>query len=800
MELKPVIVPLLPMREEIVFPGTTVPFFVGRQASMDGLERAIAGDRVIFVVTQLDSSVENPEENDLFKIGVLGKVLQVMRLPNGTVKALFEGDQRGKLLATKLDEKEYLAQVQPVDEGAFEIDLVKLKTKAGMVLELFKNYVDQGKIKLSKEIIESLDQLEFQQVADQVSSLLDIPGDQKTLLLETLNPEIRLKQVLEILKDEMKIVQLEDKLKKEVIGQISDNKKEDFLQDQLRNIQKELGQLDDPKAEMDVLDKQIIEARMPEEVESEAKKELKKLRMMSPMSSEANVVRNYLDWLVSMPWQVRTEDNLDLEKAEKILNEDHYGLEKVKERIVEYLAVASLKGKLKGPILCLTGPPGVGKTSLAKSVARALGRNFVRISLGGVRDEAEIRGHRRTYIGAMPGKIIQSIKKAKSNNPVLLIDEIDKLYQSNISDPSAAMLEVLDPEQNSTFIDHYLDVEYTLADVLFICTANSVKNISGPLLDRMEVIHLSGYTELEKQHIATQFLTPRQRKFHGLNEKQLRFRKAAIEEITQCYTREAGVRNLEREIGKVCRKIVTRLVRCKEDKTTIVTRKLVHELLGVPQFQHDQREEKNEVGVSMGLGVTSMGGELLIIEVGLMSGSGKVVLTGKLGDVMQESAKAAFSYVRSNAEYLGINPEVFAKTDLHVHLPEGATPKDGPSAGLPMMMAIISSFTKISVRFDVAMTGEITLRGHVTEIGGLKEKLIAAKRGLIETVIIPEENEKDLVEIPPEIKNGLKIKAVKNVEESLELALEAHPNFVKDQQKIVPTISWTDAAETQHPA
>jgi len=800
MELKPVIVPLLPMREEIVFPGTTVPFFVGRQASMDGLERAIAGDRVIFVVTQLDSSVENPEENDLFKIGVLGKVLQVMRLPNGTVKALFEGDQRGKLLATKLDEKEYLAQVQPVDEGAFEIDLVKLKTKAGMVLELFKNYVDQGKIKLSKEIIESLDQLEFQQVADQVSSLLDIPGDQKTLLLETLNPEIRLKQVLEILKDEMKIVQLEDKLKKEVIGQISDNKKEDFLQDQLRNIQKELGQLDDPKAEMDVLDKQIIEARMPEEVESEAKKELKKLRMMSPMSSEANVVRNYLDWLVSMPWQVRTEDNLDLEKAEKILNEDHYGLEKVKERIVEYLAVASLKGKLKGPILCLTGPPGVGKTSLAKSVARALGRNFVRISLGGVRDEAEIRGHRRTYIGAMPGKIIQSIKKAKSNNPVLLIDEIDKLYQSNISDPSAAMLEVLDPEQNSTFIDHYLDVEYTLADVLFICTANSVKNISGPLLDRMEVIHLSGYTELEKQHIATQFLTPRQRKFHGLNEKQLRFRKSAIEEITQCYTREAGVRNLEREIGKVCRKIVTRLVRCKEDKTTIVTRKLVHELLGVPQFQHDQREEKNEVGVSMGLGVTSMGGELLIIEVGLMSGSGKVVLTGKLGDVMQESAKAAFSYVRSNAEYLGINPEVFAKTDLHVHLPEGATPKDGPSAGLPMMMAIISSFTKISVRFDVAMTGEITLRGHVTEIGGLKEKLIAAKRGLIETVIIPEENEKDLVEIPPEIKNSLKIKAVKNVEESLELALEAHPNFVKDQQKIVPNISWTDAAETQHPA
>ena len=800
VQLKPVIVPLLPMREEIVFPGATVPFFVGRQASMDALERALAGDRAIFVVTQRDSSVENPDENDLYKIGVLGRVLQVMRLPNGTVKALFEGSRRGKLLATKLDEKEYLAQVQGVDENAFDIDLEKLKKQAEMVRELFKNHVDQRKIKLSKEILDSLDQVDFLQVSDKVSSLLEISGEKKQLLLETLNPETRLQHVLDVLKDEMKIVQLEDKLKKKATDQISDTKKDDFLQDQLRNIQKELGQMDDPKAEMDVLDKQIIDAKMPEEVESEAKKELKKLRMMSPMSSEANVVRNYLEWLVSMPWQIRTEDNFDLKQAEKILDEDHYGLEKVKERIVEYMAVASLKGKLKGPILCLTGPPGVGKTSLAKSVARALGRNFVRISLGGVRDEAEIRGHRRTYIGAMPGKIIQSIKKAKSTNPVLLIDEIDKLYQSNISDPSAAMLEVLDPEQNNTFVDHYLDVEYSLADVLFICTANSVQNITGPLLDRMEVIHLSGYTELEKLHIATQFLTPRQRKFHGLDEKQLRFRKSAIEEITQGYTREAGVRNLEREIGKVCRKIVTRLVRTKEKKTTIVTPKLVHELLGVPQFHHDQREEKNEVGVSMGLGVTSMGGELLLIEVGLMSGSGKVVLTGTLGDVMQESARAAFSYVRSNAEYLGIDPEIFSKTDLHVHLPEGATPKDGPSAGLPVMMAIISSFTKISVRYDVAMTGEITLRGHVTEIGGLKEKLIAAKRGLIQTVLIPEENEKDLVEIPDEIKKGLKIKAVKNVKESLSLALEAHPNFVKDQQKIVPDISWNDTAEVPHSA
>jgi len=793
--LKPVIVPLLPMREEIVFPGSTVPFFVGRQASMDALDRALEGDRGIFVVTQRDSAVENPQESDLFEIGVLGRVIQVMRLPNGTVKALFEGSRRGKLLVTKLAEKEYLVQVQPVDESAFELDQKKVLELAETVRELFKSHVEKGKIKLYKDVLKSLEDADAISVSDRVVSLMELPREQKQQLLETLNPETRLQKILDILRDEMKIVQLEDKLKKEATDQFSDTKKEDFLQNQLRNIQKELGQMDDPKAELDEIADQIKKAGMPEEVEIEAQKELKKLRMMSPMSSEANVVRNYLEWLSSMPWQVRTDDNFDLKQAEKILDEDHYGLEKIKERIVEYIAVASLKGKLKGPILCLTGPPGVGKTSLAKSVARALGRNFVRISLGGVRDEAEIRGHRRTYIGAMPGKIIQSIKKAKSNNPVLLIDEIDKLYQSNISDPSAAMLEVLDPEQNNTFIDHYLDVEYSLSDVLFICTANSVQNITGPLLDRMEVIHLSGYTELEKQHIATQFLAPRQRKFHGLDEKQLRFRKSAIEEITQGYTREAGVRNLEREIGKVCRKIVTRLVRNKGKKSTIVTPKLVHDLLGVPQFQHDKREDKNEIGVSMGLGVTPMGGELLLIEVGLMSGSGKVVLTGKLGDVMQESARAAFSYVRSNADYLGIDPDIFAKTDLHVHLPEGATPKDGPSAGLPLMMAIISSFTKISVKNNVAMTGEITLRGHVTEIGGLKEKLIAAKRGLIDTVLIPDDNEKDLVEIPDEIKNGMEIIALKNVKDALEFALEAHPNFVKDQKIIVPDISWTNSTE-----
>ena len=793
-EIKKVIVPLLPMREEIVFPGATVPFFVGRKASMDALDRAIAGDREIFVVSQRDSSVENPEESDLYENRVLGRVTQVMRLPNGTVKALFEGRQRGRLIATKLAKKEFLVQVEPIDENTFDFDHEKVRKLSIKVCEYFTKHVAQSKIKFNKDVLDSIEELDEISVSDRVISLMDLPREKKQKLLEIIHPVTRLEKIFDILKDELKIVQLGDKLKKEANDQFSNSKKEDFLQDQLRSIQKELGQMDDPKAELDDIGEQIKKAKMPHEVEIEAEKELKKLRMMSPMSSEANVVRNYLEWLTSMPWQVSTKDNFDLKQAENILDEDHYGLEKVKERIVEFLAVASLKGKLKGPILCLTGPPGVGKTSLAKSIARALDRNFVRISLGGVRDEAEIRGHRRTYIGAMPGKIIQSIKKAKSNNPVLLIDEIDKLYQSNISDPSAAMLEVLDPEQNDTFVDHYLDVEYSLADVLFICTANSTQNITGPLLDRMEVIKLSGYTEMEKQHIANQFLTPRQRKFHGLDEKKLRFRKNAIEEITQGYTREAGVRNLEREIGKVCRKIVTRLVRKKENKTIVVTPKLVHELLGVPQFEHEKREEKNEIGVSMGLGVTPMGGEILFIEVGLMPGSGKVVLTGKLGDVMQESAQAAFSYIRSNAKNLGIDSEIFSKTDLHVHLPEGSTPKDGPSAGLPLMMAIISSFTKIAINQNVAMTGEITLRGHITEIGGLKDKLIAAKRGLADTVLIPEDNEKDLNEISDEIKNGLKIISLKNVKDAIEFALEKHTNISKDQKILGNQMSWTNSS------
>ena len=534
---------------------------------------------------------------------------------------------------------------------------------------------------------------------------------------------------------------------------------------------------------------------MPEGVEEEARKELKKLQMMSPLSSEANVVRNYLEWLVSMPWSKKTQDNFDLIRAQKVLDEDHYGLEKVKERIVEYLAVAHLRGSLKGPIICLTGPPGVGKTSLAKSIARALDRKFVRMSLGGVRDEAEIRGHRRTYIGALPGKIIQSLRKAGSNNPVLLIDEIDKLYQSVISDPSAAMLEVLDPEQNNTFTDHYLEVEYDLSDVLFICTANSTQQITAPLLDRMEVIRLSGYTELEKIRIAEDFIIPRQRQLHGLVAEQLRFRKAAVEEVIRSYTREAGVRNLERELGKICRKVVTQLVRSEEKKNMMVTPKLVHKCLGVPHPPRDRKNESNEVGVAMGLGVTSLGGETMLVEVGLMPGGGKLSLTGKLGDVMQESAKAAYSWVRSNAESLRIDHKLFKKRDLHIHLPEGATPKDGPSAGLPLITAIVSAFTQIPVRNEVAMTGEITLRGHVTEIGGLKEKLLAARRGMFSTVVIPVENEKDLAEIPAEITDGLRIRAVHNVNDALNIALEHHPALLEVSTTVGEELP-TDGTET----
>ena len=786
-------VPMLPMREEVIFPGMTTPFFVGRKASMEALDRALSEDRHIFVVTQRNPNVESPKQSDLYEYGVLGKVLQVMRLPNGTVKALFEGEQRAQLLESSLERNEYLARIRLIELEEGEEDAIR--SLVDDVRKMFDEYTKLAKNKAREEARKRLQKASSFLVADLITPVLDIGTEQKQQLLEALELRHRLELVRQFMRSELEINRLEDKLKKQVEDQISRSQKETYLQDQLRSIQKELGQADDGQTESEEMDQKITESKMPEGVEEEARKELKKLQMMSPLSSEANVVRNYLEWLVSMPWSKKTQDNFDLIRAQKVLDEDHYGLEKVKERIVEYLAVAHLRGSLKGPIICLTGPPGVGKTSLAKSIARALDRKFVRMSLGGVRDEAEIRGHRRTYIGALPGKIIQSLRKAGSNNPVLLIDEIDKLYQSVISDPSAAMLEVLDPEQNNTFTDHYLEVEYDLSDVLFICTANSTQQITAPLLDRMEVIRLSGYTELEKIRIAEDFIIPRQRQLHGLVAEQLRFRKAAVEEVIRSYTREAGVRNLERELGKICRKVVTQLVRSEEKKNMMVTPKLVHKCLGVPHPPRDRKNESNEVGVAMGLGVTSLGGETMLVEVGLMPGGGKLSLTGKLGDVMQESAKAAYSWVRSNAESLRIDHKLFKKRDLHIHLPEGATPKDGPSAGLPLITAIVSAFTQIPVRNEVAMTGEITLRGHVTEIGGLKEKLLAARRGMFLTVVIPVENEKDLAEIPAEITDGLRIRAVHNVNDALNIALEHHPALLEVSTTVGEELP-TDGTET----
>ena len=801
LSAKNLTVPLLPMREEIIYPGSTTPFFVGRKSSMEALDKALSGDRQIIVVAQRVSSVEEPKDEDLFEVGVLGRILQVMRLPNGTVKALFEGQHRARILESMLSEKDYSARIEVMEPKETEKDREKLADLSTKARVLASEHFKKKKSKTREEVLKNIEETEPQSLADRLSSMMEIDRDLKQNLLEEIRPVLRLETLIEIMEEEKKISKLENQLKKQVKEQMSSSQKDDYLQDQLKSIQKELGQMDDPKGEVDELARKVKEAKMPSEVQESAEKEVKKLKMMSPLSAEANVIRNYLEWLVAMPWENSTEDNFDLKRAQKILDEDHYGLEKVKERIVEYLAVASLKKSLKGPILCLTGPPGVGKTSLAQSIAGALDRKFVRISLGGVRDEAEIRGHRRTYIGALPGKIIQSIRKAKSRNPVLLIDEIDKLYQSALSDPSAAMLEVLDPEQNNTFMDHYLEVEWDLSSVLFICTANTTQSISSPLLDRMEQIPLSGYTELEKQEIARRFLVPRQAKSHGLKENWIRFKEEALKEVIMGYTREAGVRNLEREIGKVCRKVVTKLVRTGKDRRITVTPKMVKDLLGVPAHQRDYKADHNEVGIAMGLGVTQMGGELMLIEAGLMPGSGKTVLTGKLGEVMQESAKAAYSFVRSNNQLLGIDEELFAKSDLHIHIPDGAIPKDGPSAGLPLMISIISAFTKNPVKNEVAMTGEITLRGQVTEIGGLKEKLLAARRGNLTQVIIPEDNEKDLEEIPKEILEDLKIISVLRIDDALDHALESSPLIPQTlpEQPLVINENMTSDSNPQTP-
>ena len=785
--------PMLPMRDIVVFPHMTAPFFIGRSLSIASLEKALDGDRQIFVVAQEDPLVEEPEAKDLFRVGTIGKVLQIMRLHNGTIKALFEANSRGRLIEAHMEEPHFAAVVEPIPEQV---------SKAPELLALSKNVRAEFKryLKDVKKRTEGIEKLSIESeephiLADRIAPLLNMDLQKKQDLLENSDPKRRLEIVYGRMLEEKEFKKVERKLKERVQGQIGRTQKEYYLNEQVKAIQKELGHGEDSKAEMDEYAKKIEEIKLSDEAREMAEKELQKLKMMPSMSSEANVVRNYIDWLLSMPWAEKTEDNFDLEKAEKVLDAQHYGLEKVKERIIEYLAVAQQVGKMKGPIICLVGPPGVGKTSLARSVAEALGRKFARVSLGGIRDEAEIRGHRRTYIGAMPGKVIQSLRKTKFNNPLLLFDEIDKMSHGVMGDPAAALLEVLDPEQNHTFMDHYLEVEFDVSDVLFFCTANVSQNIPPALKDRMEVIRLSGYTELEKENIARKHLLPKQMDENGLTSKRIQFQQKAILKIIRNYTREAGVRNLEREIAKTCRKVATQLVKKTNLNKVVVTPLRVQKYLGVQSYKHGKAEEKNEIGTTCGLAWTQAGGELLVTEVNIMKGTGKLQLTGKLGDVMKESAQAALSYVRTNANQLGIFSSVFEKTDIHIHVPSGAVPKDGPSAGVTIATSIVSAFTSIPVRKEVAMTGETTLRGKVLAIGGLKEKILAAKRGLISTVIIPHKNKKDLSEIPEEIQSGLEIIPVQTVEKVLEIALERMPIAVIDPEPEVEEKMKVDSPE-----
>ena len=785
--------PMLPMRDIVVFPQMTAPFFIGRSLSIASLEKALEGDRQIFVVAQEDPLIEEPEAKDLFRVGTIGKVLQIMRLHNGTIKALFEAKTRGRLIEAHMDEPHFAAIVEPIAEETS--DAPELHALSKNVRAEFKRYLKD--VKRRTEGIEklSIDSEDPNILADRIAPLLNMDLQKKQALLENNDPKKRLEIVYGRMLEEKEFKKVERKLKERVQGQIGRTQKEYYLNEQVKAIQKELGQGEDGKAEMEEYAKKIEKMELSVEAREMAEKELQKLKMMPSMSSEANVVRNYIDWLLSMPWTEITEDNFDLEKAEKVLDARHYGLEKVKERIIEYLAVAQQVGKMKGPIICLVGPPGVGKTSLARSVAEALGRKFAHVSLGGVRDEAEIRGHRRTYIGAMPGKVIQSLRKVKHKNPLLLFDEIDKMSYGVMGDPAAALLEVLDPEQNHTFMDHYLEVEFDISDVLFFCTANVQQNIPPALKDRMEIIRLSGYTELEKEHIAREHLLPKQITENGLTSKQIQFQHKAILNIIRGYTREAGVRNLEREIAKACRKVATQLVKKTNLNKVVVTQNRVQKFLGVQRYKHGKAEEQNEIGTTCGLAWTQAGGELLVTEVNIMKGTGKLQLTGKLGDVMKESAQAALSYVRKNANQLGIYSSVFEKTDIHIHVPAGAVPKDGPSAGVTIATSLVSAFTSIPVRRDVAMTGEITLRGKVLAIGGLKEKLLAAKRGIISTVMIPQNNEKNLSEVPDEILKGLTVHPVKSIEEVLKVALTQLPTPVIESEDEPAETTATESPE-----
>jgi ATP-dependent Lon protease len=761
--------PLLPLRDVVVFPNVVVPLFVGRDNSIRALEYAMSHRKEVFLATQKDAKVDDPKPDDIYSYGTISVVLQLLKLPDGTVKALIEGKARGRI-ENFIDRNGFMIVEVAKSPRSAQVDV---ETEA-LVRAVNSGFTEYAKLnnKISQEIVNTVTSIEDpERLADTIAGHLPLRVSDKQMLLETEDLNKRLERLFEKLSSELDILRLENRLRARVKKQMEKTQKDYYLNEQMRAIQKEMGGKDDFKAELDELEKRIKRKRLSKEAHARVKQEFKKLKMMSPMSAESTVVRNYIDWILSIPWYEKTKAKLDVDEAEKILNEDHYGLEKPKERILEYLAVQKLTKKLRGPILCLVGPPGVGKTSLAKSVARATGRNFVRLSLGGVRDEAEIRGHRRTYIGAMPGKIIQYLKKAKTSNPVFCLDEVDKMSTDFRGDPSAALLEVLDPEQNFAFSDHYMDLDYDLSDVFFITTANNLHSIPLPLQDRMEIIRLAGYTELDKLNIAKQFLVKKQVEENGLSSDNISFSDGAILTIVRHYTREAGVRNLEREISSICRK-VAKVVAKKGPETSIsVTSSSIGKYLGVPKFRYGRSEEKDVVGVSTGLAWTDVGGELLQIEATVMPGKGNLVLTGKLGDVMQESARAALSYVRSRARQLRLPDNFYEKTDIHVHVPEGAIPKDGPSAGITLATAMVSALTQYPVSREVAMTGEITLRGRVLPIGGLKEKILAAHRGGLTKVMIPEENKKNIEEIPKKVLKRVEIILVEHMDKVLTNAL-----------------------------
>ncbi|WP_339112602.1 endopeptidase La [Thioclava sp. GXIMD2076] len=769
--------PVLPLRDIVVFPHMIVPLFVGREKSVRALEEVMAEDRQILLASQVDPSVDEPDTDGIFRIGVLANVLQLLKLPDGTVKVLVEGKTRVRI--TEFVENEEFFEVHAEALEEVRGDEETISALLGSVAEEFERYAKIKKNIPEEALTAVSDTHEPAELADLVSGHLGLEVGRKQELLETLDISARLEKVYGLMQGEVSVLQVEKKIKTRVKNQMEKTQREYYLNEQMKAIQKELGDGEEGQNEIAELEEKIANTKLSKEASEKADAEVKKLKNMSPMSAEATVVRNYLDWMLSIPWGTKSRVKKDLGRAEDILNADHYGLEKVKERIVEYLAVQARSAKLKGPIMCLVGPPGVGKTSLGRSVAKATGREFIRISLGGVRDESEIRGHRRTYIGSMPGKIIQALKKAKTTNPLILLDEIDKMGQDFRGDPASAMLEVLDPEQNGTFVDHYLEVEYDLSDVMFLTTANSY-NMPGPLLDRMEIISLSGYTEDEKLEISKRHLLPKQVKAHGLKKSEFEIEDEAITDIVRYYTREAGVRSLEREMAKVARKAVTEIIKSKgQTKHIDVDSAKLEEYLGVKKFRYGLAEKEDQVGVVTGLAWTSVGGDLLHIEALRLPGKGRMKTTGKLGDVMKESIDAASSYVRSIAPEIGVKPPRFEKWDIHVHVPDGATPKDGPSAGLAMVTSIVSVLTQIPIRKDIAMTGEVSLRGNAMPIGGLKEKLLAALRGGIKTVFIPEENEKDLADIPDNVKEGLKIIPVTHVREVLEQALVRKPEPVE---------------------